>query len=131
MFRKRKNLVNYQPTSDKQGTMTLFQSSSVVNEGDSTSRVIVEQKTVKVKEYADKLGLPSSDVYSLENILRSGQSPEFVNVSGMLDSSDPLDSSNFGAAVSIFDRLRDIAEIPDKPAETAPSVENIINPKND
>lgn len=132
-FRKQSRASAYEPKSGLPATVEVFSSKQVLTKGDPYPRSFIERKEVTVEEYADKLGLPSSEDYTLEAILRSGQSPEFVNVSGMLDSADPLDASNSGAAVTLFDRLQTIEESQKAPVVTpaAPDVATVVEPKSE
>lgn len=54
----------------------------------------VRFENVPVKILAERSDIPESDKYLLSEMLRQGYAPDEVNVSNLLNSSDPLDSSN-------------------------------------
>lgn len=111
IFRKSPKKVSHSPGSKTVGRTTIFKPVQVVAEGSDYPETRIEKKVVDVSEYARELGLPNSEDYRLEVMLRNGVTPEFVNVNGMLDSNDPLDRSNDGAGAVLFDRLQDVVEL--------------------
>lgn len=71
----------------------------------STSTV-VETKRKNIHDYAKSLGLPTSEEYKLETMLRAGHVPEVVPVSGMLDNPDPTALENQADVVGMFNDLQ-------------------------
>lgn len=126
IFRKSQKS-GYSPGSKTIGRTTIFKPVQVVTEDNPYPETRIEKKVVNVADYAQALGLPDSDDYRLEVMLRNGVAPEFVNVNGMLDSNDPLDTSNDGAGAVLFDRLQSIVEMheatDEKPSVDVPPAE--------
>lgn len=81
----------------------------------------VEVKKVNAIDYAKSLNLPKDEDYQLRDMLKAGQIPQEVPVSGMLDSQDPTDLSNQGVGDAIFDKLA--SQVKEPAPEPAPSVE--------
>lgn len=74
------------------------------------SSTIVVTRVVDSMSYAEKLDMPTSDEYSLENMLNNGDIPREVPCSGLLnpdDESDPRVSSELS---SMADELHSIDE---------------------
>lgn len=69
---------------------------------------VVEAKRKNIHDYAKSLGLPTSEEYKLETMLRAGHVPEVVPVSGMLDNPDPTALENVGVGDKLFDKLVDM-----------------------
>lgn len=117
----------YSPSSGVPATAHVFKPVQVVSDGCTEPVTVVEEKEVLVEDLAQSLGLPSSDDYRLDVMLRNGLYPQEVNVHGMLDSSDPLDPSNVGAGATLFDRLQNIVEAR-KATEPAPAEPTPVEP---
>lgn len=81
---------------------TVDVSRSVVVEEHGNPVTRIERKRVRISDYAESLGLPTSEQYRLREMLKTGYVPEEVNVSGMLD--DP-DKSDVSVRDSLVDRL--------------------------
>lgn len=73
----------------------------------------IETKRVNMREYAESLGLPTSDQYMLRDMLKSGFVPEAVNVHGILDNPDVSDTEERDA---LLDRILSFKGKADKPA---------------
>lgn len=64
----------------------------------------VRFENVSIKVLAERSDIPESDKYLLSEMLRQGYAPQEVNVSNLLNSCDPLDSSN----VSDLDKFSEV-----------------------
>lgn len=93
--------------SDHYGDVRVEVPHTIAN-GDGSTTTFVTHKTVKIQDYSKSLDLPSSDEYKLEDILKTGQVPEEVPVSGLIDQ-----------GISV----RDLANLFDRARSAAPSVE--------
>lgn len=103
-FRKRNDFNRYGPTGSVP-SVTVPVSKTVATKECPEPTVYVEMKTQSVENYAKSLALPKDEDYQLRDMIASGNIPQEVPVSGMLDSNDPLDLSNAGVGDQIFDRL--------------------------
>lgn len=122
-FRKRGSLIDYSPRGSSIFGRTIQASTkSVIPKGSKLPVTYVEMKTLDVSELDEQVDMPLDEDYKLETMLKNGIIPEEVPVSGLLDSSDPLDLSNAGVADAAFSQLSSIAErsAAPEPAPVAP-----------
>lgn len=94
-----------------------------VSDGVGEPTTFIECREVDAKEYAKTLNLPSDDEYQLRDMLKAGQIPQEVPVSGLLDSQDPTDLRNQGVGDRIFDELSSQVKSQEPASEPASSVE--------
>lgn len=80
---------------------------------------IVEHVKKNVHDYAESLGLPTSEEYKLEEMLRAGHIPEAVPVSGMLDNPDPTALENQADVQGMFADFKSMEPAPEpEPSKT-------------
>lgn len=103
-FRKRTDFKSYNPPGSDPKVVT-FVTKTVSTKECPEPTTFIEKKVMSVDDYANRLGLPRDEDYQLRDMIASGRIPEEVPCTGMLDSNDPLDSSNFGVGDAILDKL--------------------------
>lgn len=106
--------------------VTVPVSKTVVTKECPEPTIFVEMKTQSVDNYAKSLALPKDEDYQLRDMIASGNIPQEVPVSGMLDSNDPLDLSNAGVGDRMLERLQSQVKEP----EPAPASEPNPQPSN-
>ena len=116
-FRKRKVSSQFPTSYDSSdfGRMAVTTSSAQKRGKDDPPTIVVEVKDFNVSDYSEEIDMPLDKDYKLETMLRNGIVPEEVPVSGILDSSDPLDLSNSGVGDAIFDKLS--SQVPNEPSK--------------
>lgn len=115
-FRKRKVKSQFDLGSCEINTTIVTTKKEVDING--SPNVVVETKKVNIEKYAESLGLPKSEEYTLEAMLRSGHVPEEVPVSGLLDNPDPTAIENYNKAGEMFEKLQEMEPSPE-PAPVA------------
>lgn len=81
--------------------------SVVISEEVKTKNGITQiEKKISSSEYAQRLNLPSSNDYTLKNLLASGVPLSELPVNGMLQS-DPLSAENVAAAADATSKLQE------------------------
>lgn len=122
IFRKgRASSLNHDPGSVTCNDAVIMSTKEVKSKDSGDVTTYVECKTVNAKDYSKTLNLPTDDEYQLQDMIKAGQIPEEVPVSGMLNSQDPTDLSNQGVSDAIFDQLA--SQVKEPAAEPAPVVE--------
>lgn len=106
--------------------MVLVQPKDVVLEGSTDPTTVIEIRKVNAHDYAKSINLPKDEDYQLRDMLKAGQLPEEVPVSGMLDSQDPTDLSNQGVGDVIFDRLA--SQVKSNEPAPAPEPAPVVEP---
>lgn len=97
----------------------------------STMFAIIKKRSIR--DVAKELGMPKDENYKLETMLRSGNIPQEVPVSGMLDRTDALD--NISLASQSIDKLIEIRKSSKDTAVTDPTpvadpIDNNVTPSN-
>lgn len=116
-FRKKSGVLPYLPAGGFYFVSSYNEVDSVSSSGDR--QVSVEEKVMSVEDYSKTIVTPTSEQYSLANILATGQEPKTVNVSGMLPSDESPDVLDY------FGALKDMEKSDDKPApESTPARES-------
>lgn len=121
-FRKRDTLTT--PVVDRGSVMTTTVVKTVeVRDKDGFSSQHIELREIPVEEHANALGLPDADKFQLRDMLAAGITPKEVNVSGMLDSSDPTDLRNVGVVDSLLSQLpeNEVSVNPEPVSEPEPT----------
>lgn len=109
-FRKKEVTKRHDLGSVEAGVITVTTSKEVEIDGSPTT--IVEHVKKNVHDYAESLGLPTSEEYKLEEMLRAGHVPEVVPVSGMLDNPDPTALENQADVQGMFADLKSMEPAP-------------------
>lgn len=117
-FRKKKCVSQFQDHGSRHiADIEVFTSKEVETCGSVST--VVERKVKNIHDYAKQLGLPTSEEYKLEAMLRAGHVPEAVPVSGMLDNPDPTSLDNQFDLSAGFAQLQDMEPAPAaEPAKT-------------
>lgn len=98
-----------QPSSCTCGMIEVTVPKQIATKGGDVVSMI-ERKRITVEEYEKTLGMPKDENYQLRDMLAAGVMPETVNVSGMLDSTDPTDIKNVGVADALLGKVMDAAQ---------------------
>lgn len=106
--------------------MVVVQPKDVVLEGSSDPTTVIEVRKVSALDYAKSINLPNDEDYQLRDMLKAGQIPQEVPVSGMLDSQDPTDLSNQGVGDAIFDQLA--SQVKSNEPAPAPEPAPVVEP---
>lgn len=106
--------------------MVVLTPKEVTPKGSNTPTTFIEHKKVNVSDYSKSFNLPSDEEYQLRDMLKAGQIPQEVPVSGMLDSQDPTDLSNQGVGDAIFDRLA--SQVKSNEPAPAPEPAPVVEP---
>lgn len=115
-FRKKSGVQPYLPAGGTYSVSSYHEVDSVSSSG--SHQVTIEEKVLPVEDYSKTIVTPTSEQYSLANILATGQVPQSVNVSGMLLSDESPD------VLGTFGALKDLEKSADKPAsEPTPAPE--------
>lgn len=110
-FRKKKCVSQFQDHGSRHiADIEVFTSKEVETCGSVST--VVERKVKNIHDYAKQLGLPTSEEYKLETMLRAGHVPEVVPVSGMLDNPDPTALDNQADVTGMFNDLRSMEPAP-------------------
>ena len=107
-FRKNSGVQPYLPSGGSYSVSSYHEVDFVSASG--AHQVTVEEKVLPVEDYSKTIVTPTSEQYSLANILATGQVPQTVNVSGMLPSDESPD------VLGTFGALKDMEKSFDKPA---------------
>lgn len=129
-FRKRVNTQFRFPIGEVP-TVQVPVSKTVVTKDNPEPTVFLEMKIQRVEDYAKSCALPKDEDYQLRDMIASGNIPEAVPVSGMLDSNDPLDLSNAGVGDRIFDKLSGEVESRKPAAAPAAPAAPAVEPSNE
>ncbi len=129
-FRKRTDL-HYRVPQSPPTMIQVMETKQVCEEGSDVPTTIVSMVTRPLSEYAGDLLLPSDSDYKLGDMIASGNIPQEVPVSGMLDSSDPLDLSNAGVGDAILGKLTSIVDSQKTQPTPEPTPSSSVQPSNE